>query len=266
MLASILASLYLWSNRLARGILGGSQAVFEGFWMGILPASAYDIISEKSYGDGSGYSNTRHLDRGFHFWEDLVVEKYFRPGSHVLVPAAGGGRELIALEKAGFQATGFDCSRGMVESGQVEIRQRGLQATLTWAPPSVAPKMPGSPFDALIVGWNGYGYISPRARRIQFLKDLRAQLKPGAPALVSTAIRPAAGRVMKWTVRIANAIRICTFRRPVFEVGDTFAGRPKMHFSRRQLEQELREGGFLPVDFLVWGGYGAIVAKAIEPM
>jgi hypothetical protein len=165
MLASVLASLYLWSNRLVRFVLGGSQTLFEGVWMGLLPSSAYDVISEKSYGDGSGYSNPGHLNRGFHFWEQLVVEKYFRPSSHVLVPAAGGGRELIALEKAGFHVTGFECSRGMVESGEIELRQRGMRATLTWAPPSVAPKLLNGPFDALIVGWNGYGYISPRARR-----------------------------------------------------------------------------------------------------
>jgi hypothetical protein len=261
MLNSFIASFYLWSIRIHRVIVGGAQALFEGFWMGLLPESVYDAISEKSYGDGKQYSNDKHLDSGFHFWEDLAIRTYFAPGSRVLVGAAGGGREIIALARGGFQAAGFECSRAMVRAGQLALVKRNIAATLDWAPPSVAPRMEGH-FDALIVGWNGYCYISPRARRVEFMKNLRAQLRPGSPVLVSTAIRTPASRLLTWTPRVANAVRICTFRSPVFEAGDSFAGRPKLHFTRRQLERELEEAGFSIAKFYAWGGYGAVVAKS----
>jgi hypothetical protein len=122
------------------------------------------------------------------------------------------------------------------------------------------PPMNGH-FDAAIVGWNGYCYISPRSRRIAFLKSLRAQLLPGAPVLVSTAIRTPRARTPAWTARIANAVRTCTFRARVFEPGDSFQGRPKMHFTRLQLERELTDAGFSPAEFYVWGTSGAAVAK-----
>ncbi len=258
---NLIASLYLWSHRLFRVLHGGSQALFEGFWMGLLPESAYDAISELSYGEGKAYTNASYLDQGLHFWEDLAVRTCFSPGSRVLVAAAGGGRELIALVRGGFQAAGFECSHAMVEAGKHALAERGIAATLDWAPPCVAPRLEG-PFDALIVGWNGYCYISPRPRRIVFLKDLRSQLRAGSPVLVSTAIRPPHARVLTWTPRIANAVRICTFRAPVFETGDSFPGRPKLHFTRRQLEQELIEAGYSIDRYYVWGGYGAVVAKS----
>ena len=261
MLANFVASLYLFSNRLFRVLHGGSQVLCEGFWMGLLPESVYDAISEKSYGDGNEYTNAPYLDQGFHFWEDLVVRTYFPADSRVLVAAAGGGRELIALVRSGFRAAGFECSHAMVEAGQHALAERGIAAALDWAPPCVALRMEGQ-FDALIVGWNGYCYISPRVRRLTFLKDLRSQLRPGSPVLVSTAIRPPQARVLVWTPRVANAVRICTFRAPVFEAGDSFPGRPKLHFTRGQLELELTEAGYAITTFYKWGDYGAVVAIA----
>jgi len=260
MVKSFIASVYLWSQRIFRAINGGSQALFEGLWMGLLPESVCDVISEKSYGDGKEYTNPTHLDQGFFFWEKLLIVKHFPPGSRVLVAAAGGGRELIALVRNGFEAAGFECSHAMVEAGQRALAERGMAATLVWAPPSIAPAL-GCEFGGLIVGWNGYGYISPRARRIEFLKNLKQQLRPGLPVLVSAAIRTPAARLPIWTPRVANAVRICTFRAPVFEPGDCFPGRPKMHFTRRQLERELTEAGFAVREFYAWGGYGAIVGS-----
>ena len=260
---SLLASVYMWSHRLFRVLHGGSEALFEGFWMGVLPESAYDVISEKSYGEGTQYTNELYLDRGFFFWEDLAIRTHFPPTGRVLVAAAGGGRELIALARAGYLAAGFECSRAMVAAGQQALAKRGVDASLDWSPPCIAPQMEGL-FDALIVGWNGYSYISPRVRRLEFLKSLCAQLRPGAPIIVSTAIRTPRARLAVWTPRIANAVRICTFRAPVFEAGDTFAGRPKLHFTRQQLERELMDAGLSVVTFYVWGGYGAAIAHATE--
>ena len=260
MFKTFLALLYLWSSRAFRIVHSGTQALFEGFWMGLLPEQSCDVISEKSYGSGKEYTNDRYLDRGFHFWEELAVRAWFPPGARVVVAAAGGGRELIALRRSGFDAAGFECSRAMVQAGQRALAARGISATLEWAPPSTAPRMNGH-FDAAIVGWNGYCYISPRSRRIAFLKSLRAQLPPGAPILVSTAFRAPQAKLPIWTPRIANAIRACTFRPRVFEPGDSFRGRPKMHFTRTQLERELAGAGFTATDFYIWGDYGAVVAK-----
>jgi hypothetical protein len=109
------------------------------------------VISENSYGIGEEYTNDRYLDRGFRFREDLAVRAWFTPGTRVMVAAAAGGRELIALQRSGFQAAGFECSRAMVQAGQRALAARGLAATLEWAPPCTVPAMNGR-FDAAIDG------------------------------------------------------------------------------------------------------------------
>ena len=148
MLKSFIASFYIGSQRIFRVLSGGSQALFEGFWMGLLPESVYDVISEKSYGDGRQYSNAQYLDQGFRcLQEDLAVRTYFPADGRVLVASAGGGRELIALARGGSQAFGFECSHAMVEAGQRALTERGIGAPLIWAPPSVAPLVDGGPFN-----------------------------------------------------------------------------------------------------------------------
>jgi hypothetical protein len=228
--------------------------------MGLLSESAYDVISQKSYGDGAGYTNPSVLDSGLFFWEDLAVNRFFTPGCRVLVAAAGGGREMVSLARSGFAVDGFECSRPMVESGQRALAERGIPGKLEWAPPCKSPVL-GAVYDALIVGWNGYTYILPRRRRIDFMKALRQSLKPNAPVLVSGAV---ANPTKSVTLpgRIANGIRICTFRPPVFEPGDCFPGRPRHSFTRAQIEKELTEAGFTPAAFYRWGPFAAVVCIA----
>jgi hypothetical protein len=260
MSGSSAARLYLWSHSLFRGISGGFHALFEGFWMGILSESACDVVSQKSYGDGTSYTDRSFVDAGLFFWEDLIVRQFFTPGCRVLVAAAGGGREMVGLARAGFAVDGFDCSRPMVESGQRALAQRKLPAKLEWAPPCKSPALEAV-YDALIVGWNGYTYISPRQRRIEFMKALRQSLRPEAPVLVSGAFGPPSPSIT-WPAKIANCIRVCTFRPPVFEPGDGFPGRPRHTFTRPQLERELKEAGFTPTAFYRWGPFCAVVCLA----
>ena len=241
--------------RVARG---GAESLFQGCWMGLLPESVCDEISELSYGDGAAYSNGAYLDSGFHFWEELAIGRYFAPAGSVLVAAAGSGREMIALARAGFEADGFDCSRPMVQAGREALAARNIAGVLEWAPPCQIPPI-RHPYDALIVGWNGYCYISPRFRRIAFLKNLKANLGPGAPVLVSGAFRTKRSQSAVWTPRVGNFVRRVTFRPPAFEAGDLFPGRPRHHFTRGQLEREMTDAGFLPAEFFVWGEFCALV-------
>jgi hypothetical protein len=97
------------------------------------------------------------------------------------------------------------------------------------------------------------------------MKSLGAHLRPGSPVLVSAAIGSARSGLAIWTPRVANAVRVCTFRRPVFDRGATFPGRPRHEFTRRQLENELAEAGFSPAAFYRWGDFGAVVCFKSEP-
>ncbi len=227
--------------------------------MGLLPVSAVDIVSEQSYGAGTGYTGTGYLDSGLQFWEEMAVNQFFPRTGKILVGSAGGGRELIALARAGYWADGFECSSAMVAAGRKALAERQIEGALQWAPPSSVPRMP-TLYDAGIVGWNGYTYISPKNRRIEFLQSMAEHIRAGAPILVSCAIRVGRGRAAVWTPRVANAVRALTFRPRVFTAGDAFPGRPRHEFTRQQLNAELQEAGLEPVAFWRWGGFGAAIA------
>ena len=256
-----LATMFLWNQRAFRLAHGASQALFESVWMGLLPESAWDAVSQQSYGAGTQYTNPRYLDSGFSFWEAMAIERYFVAGSRVLVAAAGGGRELIALARAGFQADGFECCRPMVVAGQLALAKRGINGKLEWAPPCEVPETAAS-CDAAIMGWNAYTYIAPRERRIAFMRSLAMHLRPKAPVLVSAAMASERSRLAIWTPRIANAVRRCTFRAAVLERGAGFPGRPRHQFIRKQIELELTEAGFSPVEFYQWGDFAALVCMS----
>lgn len=232
--------------------------------MGLLPESVVDIVTEKSYEDSAIYTHSAWLDSGLQFWEEIAVNRFFQPGCRVLVAAAGGGRELIALSRAGYVAEGFECCRPMVAAGQRALAERGIASRLEWAPPCRMSENPGT-WDAAIIGWNGYTYISPRARRIGFMASLRRHLRPGAPVLVSVAMRGHNTGQVFWTPRIANAVRILTFRPPVFTTGSCFPGHPRHQFTRRELEAELSEAGCTPAAFWKWGPFGAVVCHNGKP-
>ncbi len=263
LLKSLIAALYLAAHRLFHSLDSAARTLFEGFWLGLLPDSVIDIVSERSYGTGSEYTRAAYLDSGLQFWEEIAVTRFFTPGSKVLVAAAGGGREVIALARAGYMAEGFECSAPMVSVGRRALSERGIDSRLEWAPPCQIPdhvrRSEPASWDAVIIGWNGYTYISPRRRRIAFPRSLRISLRPGSPVLVSGALRSPRSRAAVWTPRIANFFRVLTFRRPEFGTGAGFPGRPRHEFTRGELEQELLEAGFSPVAFWKWGPFCAAV-------
>lgn len=250
--------------RIFHRVVSGVETLFEGFWLGILPDSVIDVVSERSYGEGANYTGPEYLDSGFQFWEEIAVSRFFPAGGKVLVAAAGGGREVIALARAGFVSAGFECSRAMVSAGKRAFAERGLDNRLEWAPPCQVPEGmlqdEYATWDAAIVGWNGYTYISPRRRRIAFLRSLRDHLRYDSPILVSVAIRASHSGAALWTPRVANAVRRLTFRRPEFATGSRFPGHPRHGFSRPELEAELVEAGFSPVAYWRWGPFAASVA------
>lgn len=259
MLQLLAARVYLAVGRTVRLTVGGIDSLFQGLSRGLLSDGVIDRISQLSYGSGDAYVRDGWLDSGFQFWEQLVVDRYFQQGP-ILVAAAGGGREVIALVRAGFETDGFDCSTAMVEAGKRALAARGLRAGLEWAAPCQVHRFEPE-YHGLIVGWNGYTYISPRHRRIAFLRELTGMAVPGAPVLISGAFAARKTLSAVWTPRIANFARRLTFRPQEFETGDFFPGRPRHEFSRSQIQREMSDAGLEFCEFFSWGVFFAVVCR-----
>lgn len=191
------------------------------------------------------YNNPEHNQSGLFPWERQTIDRFFPPGSQILVAACGGGRELIALHGLGFQADGFDCTPRLVETSQRLMQQLGISSNVMLCRPNDVPRELGL-YDSLIIGWAAFTHIPGSARRIAFLQKLRAAVPPQAPILVSFWVRDETSPDKNGALRIANWFRSLRGRRAEpLEPGDHVTDRGYHHcFIRAEIEAELKAGGF----------------------
>ena len=232
-----------WFTRLA-SVAG---AIHEGFWLGYLSADDLDAITRDHYRQSQEYASLEHNQRDLFDWETAVVNHYFQPGSRILVAAAGGGREVLALRRAGFQAEGFDCSATLVQASDAIFDRLGEPRGVTLCPPGEVPSGPPL-YRGLIVGWSGYTHIPTRQRRIAFLQQLRSRALPGTPVLVSFFPREDSSRSGTLIYRIARISRVIfRKRKEPSELGDHLGWCFSHTFTREDIEAELQAAGFRPV-------------------
>src|ERR1700682_4502615 len=194
------------AERVILAISNGAAACIQGLTLGLLSNPQLERLTQQRYADSfESYAREAYVRGGLFLWESEAIRRYFPPTGQVLVAAAGAGREMIALAKAGYRVDGFDCCAPLVESGQKQLLGLGIDSKLQYAAPSSVPEMTGS-YDAVLVGFSGYMYIPGRENRINFLKSLRTLLNAEAPLMVSF-VEGFYGRRRAWTAKIGTAFR-----------------------------------------------------------
>jgi hypothetical protein len=226
------------------------NACFDGFWLGLLSREHLHLLDETFYDtrrenvDGTLYTyfDEEYNSRGLSEWEDAVVRAYFQPDSRVVVTGAGAGREVLALLDRGFDAVGYEPNGEFVAAGADFLRRRGHGDRLRVSARDVFPPDAGR-CDAVVVGWGSYMLIAGRSRRIEFLRQARSRLDEGDPILVSFFAIGRKPGYFVLTARIGNLIRRLRGAEPV-ESGDTFVPNYAHYFTRDEIIDELRDGGF----------------------
>jgi hypothetical protein len=247
-----------WFNRL----VGLMTALHEGVWLGCLSADDLNAVTARHFDESQYFASAEHNQSGFFTWETPLLDRYFRRGSRILVAAAGAGREVLALRKAGFDADGFECSLPLVHAGEKIFDQLGESKPVTHCPPDTVP--PGLPiYEGLIVGWGGYMHIPTKRRRIAFLQALRQRALPHSPLVVSFFLR----------MRHSNDIvvyRTAAFLRfllrgdkELLDPGDRLEWSRYIHrFTREEVEGELTSAGFQVAHYSEEGVEGHAVGIA----
>jgi hypothetical protein len=247
-----------WFNR----VVGLMTALHEGVWLGCLSADDLNAVTAKHFDESPYYASNEHNLSGFFNWEPPLLDRYFRPGSRILVAAAGAGREILALRKAGFDAEGFECSLPLVRASEKIFDQLGETNYVTHCPPDSAP--PGSPiYDGLIVGWSAYTHIPTRPRRIAFLQAIRQRAVPASPLLISFFTRLA----HSYDAVVYRTASVCRLflrgDKELSKPGDHLEWRRYLHrFTRDEVEAELRSAGFRIAHYSEEGGSGQAVGIA----
>jgi len=239
----------------------GASALHQGLWLGLLSDADLDRLTEDYYDGVARYVDSDFISSGLKRWEERLIPPHFAPGSRVLVAAAGGGREVIALRRAGYVVDGFDCNRSYVEAGNRLLHEKRLDARLLWAPPGRVPATLGV-YDGAIIGWAGYMHMRGRRTRLGFLGELGAHLAPGSPLLLSVFHCNQRGRAQIWSARIANIVRK-PLGRDAIEPGDHLSGSFDHYFTTDELSSELAAAGFNVIHFeKVEEGYAAAVGRS----
>lgn len=234
--------------------------VYTGFWLGVLTRKQHHTLGELFYSRQHFYWTDEWNKRGLFDWEKRVVERSFSECKKLLVAGAGGGREVIALRKLGFDVAGFESHPGFVRFANGLLEREGLVPDIRLAPWDHCPKIDGE-YDGVIVGWGAYMHIRGREGRVRFLRELRDMVVMGSPILLSFYTTSENSRHFRWVAWIGGVVARVLGREPV-HVGDSLVPNYTHFFTKKRLESELMDGGFEPITFETVE-YGHAVGRAL---
>ena len=157
------------------------------------------------------------FERGLFPWEKRALEAPLFPRKgHVLVGAAGAGRELVALLERGYSVTAFDPCAAFVEGASALCRDKpaafllGSYGDLVDAAEGrggpLASLLDAAPFDAVILGWGSLSHVLPAASRRALLHAVR-RVAPRAPVLASFMVRHDTAASPDSKGRVRDALR-----------------------------------------------------------
>lgn len=189
---------------------------------------------------------------GLFDWEvRMVADRRFPRAGKLLIGAAGGGRELSALTRIGYEVHAFEPAPQLCEGAARSINQPGRGKVLRGDYDALIAAVRGDGplseltherYDAAILGWGSYSHVLEETTRIELLRALRV-LVPSGPVLISFIPRTlGSGVAGPWLLAIRKIIpRIGAPRSDM--IFDATAGFFVL-FSRRRLEKEARAAGY----------------------
>lgn len=252
---------YQRSDRATNGLLRLIRGCFEGFWLGLLSTERLAQIDEAYYSRGGQYTSASYNAGGLSTWEQAAVDRYFTDVKRIVVTSAGGGREVHALARAGYQVTGFEPHEGLTRFGNRFLADEGLDARIETSSRDLWPAR-DTGADGAIVGWGGYMLITPRWRRTRFLRDATEQLPEGAPILLSFFHREGADVRFRAASRMGGFLRRLRGREAI-ELGDALTPVFAHFFTWTEIERELTAANLDLVDF-GHNDYGWAVARVAK--
>lgn len=237
--------------------VGLGRALFEGIWLGLLDFEDTAAIDEWYYDHASQYRDDDHNRRGLFAWERAMLERYFTPEGRLLVSAIGGGREIVGLLDAGYDAYGFECNQTLLAAAQRLLADNEQSRRVEWSPRGDWPAV-STPFDGVVLGWGSYTLGPTPAHRAEMLRNAAAHVTPGGPVLFSFLATSTHGRADQVTARLANGVRRLR-RHPPTQLGDRLAPNFVHVFTREQIEAEVAASGLRLLHYSSQG-YGHAVA------
>lgn len=256
-----LARIAVFSSRVLSQLVTGLWALHSGFWLGLLGDRSVDQATEVFYASDGRFGDRNHNRSGLREWEVALIERHCPDTGRVLVPAAGGGREVLALATMGYEVVGYDPSARLVELGRRLIADVGVNATMLQTSGNTLPPGLGEPFDWVLFGWGGISHIRGAEHRRAVFTDLQNVLVPGGVVIVSYLDREEGNRRFGLAYMTAVWIRRLRRSKEIVEPGDTIDGSFDHYFTHDEIAAELAAAGLEVID-RVAAPYAAIVCRS----
>lgn len=246
------------SQRAVRSLVAQVEALHSALFMGVLRDEDLQHYDTYPFDASQPFDMRAAALGGLELWERETADRYFRQARSLLVVAAGGGREVIGLKELGFRVEGIDFCDELVSRTNDALKSLGAGAQLTAAPRFELPYEPGR-FDGAVIARKFYSMIHDRPRRIEFLRNIRRLVPPGAPVLLSYFTRCRNTIAFRMQAALANLLRRLTGRRPNIEIGDHLDPDSPLlhhHFTPAEIREEFEAAGFvLARQHETWFGY-----------
>ena len=160
----VLVRIFIISEKTLRKLFLLLKVCFSAFWLAVLKREALYLLDERYYNNAKMYFDEEYNKRGWFYWEEKVIKRWFQQCKSLLVAGAGGGREVLELRRLGHEVDGFECHHGLAEFANELLKKEGFTPNV-----KIAPRdkylMTNKIYDGIIVGWSVYMRIKGRKER-----------------------------------------------------------------------------------------------------
>ena len=244
-------------NHFNQRVINFFHAVQTGFWLGVMGEKSLDYSDELIYNSTKKYRDDAYNLSGLYDWEKPMIQKHFLKAKTIMVIAAGGGREVVALSKMGFEVDGYECNTQLVGYGNDLLHRNGIKSEIRYLPRNTVPDVIRK-YDGIIVGWGAYSFMTGSKTRLAFLTDLYPFLNKDASVMISFLYTKKRTRSDKIIKGVSNFFRFFTSREKT-EAGDRLIPDYMHYFTEEEIKAELTQCNYKVKDFLVMGD-GCVVA------
>lgn len=242
----LLIRLYRWQFPRWTKFIRVAEGAYVGLWLGLLSHRKLEALDEYHYERNETYNSEAHNLGGLMPWEQRALDAFFGNAKRLAVIGAGGGREVLALERLGHDVLGYECNQTLVAFAREFLPRHGAASQIRLLERGAAPA--DGPYDGAIMGWSSYALIIGRDPRIAFLRRLRQVMPEGAPLMLSFLAQPVRITRLRTTYRVARFVRrIMRYEAP--EMGDDLAPLFVHRFTAEDIREEMHLAGFALAHF-----------------
>jgi SAM-dependent methyltransferase len=123
----------------------------------------------------------KRVDHGLRIWEAAVVRQHFPASGRVLTIGCGAGRETFALDQLGYDTSGVDISRPLLQIACELGRQRRHRASFCLVDGETLPFGDGA-FEVVTLWAQMLNNVPSRAGRLGLMREVRRVLGPAGLA------------------------------------------------------------------------------------